>query len=85
MARLAKWLSNDNPPWAAYHALMAGRLIALEKNPRVRPIAIGEVWRQLIAKCELSVANGEAQEACGIDHHCGGLQGGKEGGVQAMH
>ena len=46
---------------------MAGRLIALDKNPGVRPIAIGEVLRRLIAKCLLSLAKGEAQEACGID------------------
>ena len=85
IARLAKWLSNDNPPWAAYRALMAGRLIALDKNPGVRPIAIGEVLRRLIAKCVLSVAKGEAQEACGIDQLCGGLQAGIEGGVHAMH
>ena len=67
IARLAKWLSNDNPPWTAYRALMAGRLIALDKNPGVRPIAIGEVLRRLIAKCLLSLAKVEAQEACGID------------------
>ena len=56
IARLAKWLSNDNPPWAAYRALMAGRLIALDKSPGVRPIARGAVVRRLIAKCLLSVA-----------------------------
>ena len=50
----------NNPPSAAYRALMAGRLIAHEKNPGVRPIAIGEVLRRLIAKCVLSVAKGEA-------------------------
>ena len=44
--------------------LRAGRLTltALENIPGVRPIAIGEVLRRLIAKCELSVAKGEAQE-----------------------
>ena len=52
---------------AAYRALMAGRLIAVDENPEVRPIAMGEVLRRLIAKCLLSVAKGEVQEACGID------------------
>ena len=61
IARLAKWLSNDKP---AYRVLMAGSLIALDKNPGVRPIAIGEVLRRLIAKCVLSVAKG-------VDQLCG--------------
>ena len=70
IARLAKWLSHDNPAWAVYRALMAGRLIAIDKSPEVRPLPlfIGE------AKCVLSVSKGEAQEACGIDQLCGELQ-----------
>ena len=36
--------------------------IALDKNPGVCPIAIGEVLRRLTAKCVLSVANGETQD-----------------------
>ena len=39
----------------------------------------------LIAKCVLSVAKGEAQLACGIDQLCEGLQAGIEGGVHALH
>ena len=42
---------------------MAGHLIALDESPGVRPIAIREVLWRLIAKCVLSVAKGEAQEA----------------------
>ena len=38
-----------------------------------------------IAKCVLSVAIGEVQEACGIDQLCGELQAGIEGGVHARH
>ena len=53
---------------------MAGRLIAHDKNPGVRPIAIGEVLRQVIAKCVLSVTKREVQGAYGIDQLCGGLQ-----------
>ena len=64
------WLSNDNPPWAAYRALMVGRLIAQDKSPGVPPIAIEAVLQRLIAKCILSVVKGEAQEACGIDQLC---------------
>ena len=62
-------------------------LIALDKTPGVRPIAIGEKMRR--KKCDdqllLSVAKGEAQEACGIHQLSGGLQGGIEGRVHAIH
>ena len=43
MASWVEWLGNDSPPWAAYRALMACRLVALDKQPGVRPLGIGEV------------------------------------------
>ena len=70
IARLAEWLSNDNPPWAANRAL-SGRLIALDKIQESVTLPVGAVLRPLIAKFVLS---GEAQEACGIHQLCGGLQ-----------
>ena len=42
---------------------------------------MGEVLRRLIAKCVLSVARVEAQEAWGIDQICGALQAGIGGDV----
>ncbi len=50
LAGLSAWLANGFPPWAAYRALMAGRLLALDKCPGVRPIGVGETWRRCIAK-----------------------------------
>ena len=47
--------------------------------------AIGELFRRLLAKCVLSVANGEAQDACGIDYLCEGLQADIECGIHAMY
>ena len=47
------WLSNGSPPWAAYCAFMSGRLIALDKQPDVRPVGVGETWRRLFAKFAL--------------------------------
>ena len=33
-----EWLGNGQPPWAAYRAMMSGRLIALDKQPGIRPV-----------------------------------------------
>ena len=37
------WMANRLPPWAAYRALMLGRLIGLDKCPVVRPVLVGEI------------------------------------------
>ena len=42
-------------------SLMACRLIALDKNPGVRSIGIGEVVRRIIAKAALSVVGSDIQ------------------------
>jgi hypothetical protein len=54
--QFSQWLSNDNPPFAAFRAALANRLIAMNKFPGVRPVGIGDVWRRLIAKCVLTGA-----------------------------
>ena len=46
-------LATEHPPWAAYRALMACRLVALDKQPGTRPLDIGEIYRQLMAKCAI--------------------------------
>ena len=63
---------------------MAGRLLALDKCPGVRPIGVGENWRRCIVKCILLVSGNEAKESCGIDQLCAGLESGVEGGIHGM-
>ena len=41
LASLTNWLANDHSPWAAYRALMTCRLVALDKQPGVRPVGDG--------------------------------------------
>jgi len=84
LASVTRWLANGFPPWAAYRALMSGRLLALDKCPGVRPIGIGETWRRAIAKCVLHVAGKEASASCGVDQLCAGLQAGIDGAIHAM-
>ena len=55
VAEIGEWLSNGRPPWAAYRAMMSGRLIALDKSSGIRPVGIGETWRCLLEKCLLRV------------------------------
>ena len=69
-----EWLGNGRPPWAAYQALVSGRLIALDKQPGIRPVEVGETWRRLVAKCLLKVAGPEAKTACGTTQLAGGLE-----------
>ena len=70
------WMSNGQPPWAAYRDLMSGRLIALDKQPGIRPVGVGETWRRLMAKCLLKVAVHEVKVACGTTQLAGGLEAG---------
>ncbi len=57
---------------------MACRLIALDKNPGVRPIGIGEIPRRIIAKAVLSIIRGDIQDAVGSSQLCAGQFSGIE-------
>jgi len=85
MAAWTEWLANEHPPWAAYRALMACRLMALDKEPGTRPVGIGEIYRRLMAKCVISVCGHTATAACGNVNLCAGLSAGIEGAVHAMN
>ena len=41
------WISNKSLPLAAYCAFMSGRLVALDKQPGVCPVGVGEIWRYI--------------------------------------
>jgi hypothetical protein len=84
IAKFSQWLSNDTPPFAAFRAALANRLIAMDKFPGVRPIGIGNVWRRLIAKCVLAVAGHSATTACGSDQLCAGLRAGTDGAIHGV-
>ncbi len=84
MAKTVGWLANDQPPWVAYRALMACRLVALDKQPGTRPVGIGSAFRHLMAKTLLVVAGEQATLACGNTNLCAGLPAGIEGAVHAI-
>ena len=78
------WVANRGPPWAAYKAVMSERLIGLDKCPVVRPVGVGETWRQILEKCVLAVTGAEAKKACGTEQLCKGLVTGIEGAIHVM-
>ena len=65
-------------------ALVACRLIALNKCPGVRPIGVGEVVRRIIAKAILSIVKLDVLEAAGSLQLCAGQDAGNEAAVHAM-
>ena len=64
--------------------MMSGRLIALNKQQRIRPVRVGETCRRLMAKCLLWVKGQEVKAACGTKQLAGGMEEGIEGGIHAM-
>jgi hypothetical protein len=84
MADWVEWLSNESPPWAAYRSLMCRRLVALDKQPGVCPVAIGKIWHQCIAKGNLAGLGAQAKGACGSVQLCAGLEAGIEGALHAV-
>ena len=76
-ARLEDWMANPPPPpWAAYCALMACRLVALDKRPGVRPVGIGDTLRRALAKLVMRAAGDQENKACGNLQLCACLEAG---------
>ena len=69
---------------ASIAPLLSCRLIALDKNPGVRPIGIGETSRRIIAKAILSTIKQDLQSAAGSMQLCAGQIAGIEAGVHAV-
>ena len=95
VARLYDWMVNPPPPagtrhssppplWAAYRALMACRLVALDKMPGVHPVGIGEIIRRARAKLVMREAGDQAKTMCGNLKLCAGLEAVIEGATQAV-
>ena len=83
---LTEWtecLCNGTPPFVAYRALVLCRLVALDKEPSVQPLGIGEIWQQAIATCALKVCNKDAKAACDSTHLCADLEADIEGAFHA--
>ena len=85
LATVAKRLCTSLVDPKSIAPLMACRLIALNKNPGVRPIGIGEMARRIIAKAVLRITRGDIQDAVGSQQLCAGQISGTEAAVHAVH
>ena len=66
------------------NSFTACRLIALDKNPGVRPIGVAEVLRRIISKAILAIIGQDIKDAAGSVQLCVGQVSGCEAGVHAM-
>jgi len=80
----AEWMGNTFPPFAAYRALLTRRLVALDKQPGVRPVGIGEILYRMIAKLVLTKARPDTKAACGSTQLCAGLEAGLDAALHAI-
>ena len=84
VASLDDWMANSYPPWAAYRALMACRLVMLDKRPGVRPVGIGETIYWALAKLVMRAAGDQAKTVCGNLQLCARLEARIEGDSYAV-
>ena len=83
LAQMAKRLCVDLVDPKLLMPFLACRLIALNKNPGVRPIGIGDTSRRIIAKAILSILRPDIQEVAGLHQLCAGQSAGAESAVHA--
>jgi hypothetical protein len=65
-------------------ALLANRGVALNKDPGIRPIGVGEMLRRIIGKAVLEVFGVDVEKAAGPLQLCAGQSAGVEAGIHAM-
>ena len=85
LAAIARRLCTSIVHQEGLPSFVACRLIPLNKNPGVRPIAIGKVPRRIIAKSILKVIRNDIQEAGVPLEACAGHEAGCEAAVHAMN
>ena len=85
IASTARRLCSEHVDPTSISALVACRLIALDKCPGVRPIGVGETVRRIIGKSIATALASEIQQAAGPLQMCAGHLSGCEAAVHSMH
>ena len=84
LASTAKRLCTEYVDPKGIEALVASKLIALDKCPGIRPIGVGETVRRIINKAISSVIKDDVQEVAGVLQLCAGQESGCEAAIHAM-
>ena len=84
LALLARRLCTQVSDHSILAPLLACRLIALNKNPGVRPIGVCEVPRRIVSRAILYVIKGDIQQVAGSIQLWGGQIAGIEAAVHAV-
>ena len=84
IAALTCLLANSTVNWDMIRAMLSSRLIALNKNPGIRPIGVREVLRRLLGKAMVLATGIDIEELCGADQLCSGLKGGIKGAIYSV-
>ncbi len=77
MANVARRMSTCLLDPCGLEALLANRLIPLDKNPGVRPIGIGETPRRILAKAIIKHLREDIHKAAGSLQLCEGQEAGR--------
>ena len=84
IAMMARRICTEYVDPEGLSSFTACRLIALDKNPGVRPIGVGEVIRRIIEKAVLGMLKEDVQRATGYIQLCAGQECGSEAAIHAM-
>ena len=83
IAGVAKRICTQPVSSSGLSALLACRLVPLNKNPGVRPIGVGEVARRIVCKAVIRVVRKDIMLSAGPLQACSGIGSGCEAAVHA--
>lgn len=84
MASFAQRLCTEYIDPSVLEGFVAGRLLALDKNPGTRPIGIGEISRRIIGKSITHLLKSDIMESAGVTQLCAGQENGIEAAIHAI-
>ena len=85
IASMARKLCSQYVDPKSISAFVACRLIALDKQPGVRPIGVGETVRRIVNKAIAEVLRDDIQDAAGSLQLCAGQLSGCEAAMHSMY